>query len=100
MSTEHKTAEDQVDSNSVICPYCKHEYQPDGESYSEDEIEDECDGCEKKFYSHQSFSVDHHTRGDCELNGEEHDYQPRSIGNGRFAPFCDKCDKCQPIDER
>lgn len=99
--TPEEPAEDQIDSDSIICPYCRHEcYQPEGESYSENEIEEECEECEKKFYSCQSFSVDHHTRGDCKLNGEEHDYQPRSIGNGRFAPFCAKCDKCQPITER
>tara|TARA_R110002110_G_scaffold2750_5_gene13186 strand:+ start:536 stop:832 length:297 start_codon:yes stop_codon:yes gene_type:complete len=98
MCNKLKTAEDQVDSNSVICPYCRHEYQPEGENYSEDEIEDECEECKKKFYSHQSFSVDHHTRGDCKLNGEEHDYQPSETLQG--VPFCAKCDKCQPIDER
>jgi hypothetical protein len=101
MNTEHETAEDQIDSASIICPYCKHDcYSPEGEDYSEDEVEDECPSCGKFFYSHQSFSVDHHTRGDCKLNGEEHDYQPRSIGGGRTAPFCAKCDKGQPTGER
>jgi hypothetical protein len=100
MNTEHETAEDQVDSTSVICPYCKHEcYQPEGENYSEDEIEDECPECGKFFYSHQSFSVDHHTRGDCKLNGEEHDFRLKYFRNGS-AMFCVKCDKCQPTDER
>lgn len=89
-------AEDQADSENVICPYCQSVcFQPEGEDYSEDYQEWECD-CGKKFYYWQEFSVDHCAMGDCKLNGEDHDYQPTSLGNGESHPFCTKCGKCQP----
>jgi hypothetical protein len=94
-------AEDQIDSNNVICPYCQHEcYQPEGEDYSEDEREEECPSCAKKFYSSQSFSVDHHTRGDCALNDEDHDYRDHHLRSGKVVPFCEKCGEIQPLNER
>lgn len=81
----------QMDSDNVICPYCKHEYQPEAEDYSEDTREEECSECEKKYWVYQSFSVDHHAKPDCELNGEQHkwDVIPRHPEH----QSCDVCDK-------
>jgi len=92
-------AEDQIDSDNSICPYCKHESHVESEDYSEDERVEECEECGNKFYLYQVFSVDHRTTGDCELNGEKHDYQPTPLGGGKFYPFCSKCNKCQPHAE-
>ena len=69
------------------------------EDYDEDEREEECGTCGKKYYLHQSFVVENWTRPDCELNGEKHDYQPRNLRDGKTHPFCDTCGKCQPLSE-
>lgn len=61
--------EETVDSDNIECPYCGYSYQPECESYDEDESVDDCGNCGKKFYSRQSFTVDHHARPDCELTG-------------------------------
>ena len=91
-------AEDQSDTTSAICPYCKTEcFQPEGEDYSEDDQEEECDECGKKFYLNQSFTVDHNTRGDCELNGESHDYRPAKYQ--QEMEVCAKCGECRLIKD-
>ncbi len=93
------TAEDQADEDNVICPYCQAGYQPEAEDFSEDTRTEECGNCGKKYHIHQSFTITHHTKPDCALNSEEHDYKPRSLGAGRYHDFCAKCDKCKPITE-
>ena len=70
---EAKHKHESSDAN-VICPYCKHEYQPEAEDYSEDTREEECSQCGKKYHVWQVFSVDHHAKPDCELNGEQHQW--------------------------
>jgi len=87
---------DEIDGDNVICPYCKHEYQPDHEDFSEDERTEECSNCGKFYHIHQSFSVDHHSEPDCKLNGEKHKWVPIILRSGRVHDFCDVCDKCRP----
>lgn len=89
--------EDQIDDNNSICPYCKESYQVESEDYSGDEREVVCEGCGMKYYLYQSFSVDHHTRPDCELNGEDHKFERVRLTNGREADFCTVCDKCRSV---
>lgn len=91
--------ERRCDNNSSICPYCGVGYQVESEDYSEDTREIECDECGKKYFLHQSFSVYHHTKPDCILNGEEHQYRRVSI-KGREAYFCSVCDDCKAIQVR
>jgi len=84
------------DDGLVICPYCKHSYQPESEDYSEDTREQECSECEKKFWLHQNFSVSHVVKPDCELNGEQHkwDFVTRHRDpQSRDYQSCDVCDK-------
>jgi len=88
--------EGQHDSNEAICPYCKYSYQVESEDYLEDVRPEECSGCGKKYYLSQSFSVDHTTEPDCELNGEPHQWKAESLGGGQEHPFCSVCGKCQP----
>lgn len=83
---------DQMDDGLVICPYCEYEYQREAEDYDEDERAEECGRCEKKFYAHDSFTVTQHTRPDCELNGEKHDWSV--VANPEFV-HCDTCGKCE-----
>ena len=80
------------DDNNVICPYCKHEYQPDTETYSEDNREEECGKCGKKYHLYQSFSVEHTTKPDCDLNGESHDWDVVSSRHPQYQR-CGNCDK-------
>lgn len=77
------------------CPYCGSEHQPESETYSEDVREQECEECGKSYYMHDSFTVTHYATPDCELNGEQHDWQDRKVRSGTH-PFCMKCDKCMP----
>ena len=88
--------EETLNDYNVECPYCGDAYQAEAEDYSEDEREQECDECGKKYFLHQNFTVTHHARPDCELNGEHHDYQPTNMRGGRSHPFCTVCSKCQP----
>ena len=85
--------EDQIDGCNVICPYCKSEYQPEAEDFSEDSREEECHDCGKKFYAYDSLTVDHHSRPDCELNGEQHKWEPYLFRDGRSHDYCTVCDK-------
>lgn len=90
-------AQQTFDDGVRRCPYCKHEYQPEAETYSEDVREEDCEGCGKTYRLHDSFSVTHYATPDCELNGETHDWQDRALRGGRMRPFCMKCDKCMPM---
>jgi len=87
---------EQVDYNDCICPYCGYSYQVEVEDFYEDPCEEECGGCEKKFYLSQSLSVDHHSKPDCILNGEEHKWSPVDISGGKTHDFCSVCNKCRP----
>lgn len=79
----------------VECPYCGYKYQPEGETFSEDERVEVCDECNKSYHLRQSFSVTHQTRPDCEINGGKHDYQPINLRDGRSHNFCTVCGDCQ-----
>lgn len=86
-----------MSSDGAVCPYCGHEHHVECEDYSEDSRAEECSECGMKFYQYESFTVDHHTRADCELNGGSHEYEQRSIGHGKTHGFCIHCDKVEPI---
>ena len=92
--------DEQVDSNDSICPYCGGSFQVETEDYSEDTSVVECYDCGKKYYLHQSFEVNHHTRPDCELNDTPHKYEPIEVRGRGLVPFCSVCGTCQPISER
>lgn len=90
-------SEETISSTYRECPYCGYEYQPEGEDFHEDEKAEQCDGCGKKFLSFDSVSIDYCAKPDCELNNEEHDYQPhKAITN---AVFCSKCDDCKLVEQ-
>lgn len=80
------------DDSVVRCPYCKYDYQPESEDYSEDTREDECSECGKKFWLHQVFTVDHCVNPDCELNGEQHQWDTVSESHADYES-CGVCDK-------
>lgn len=79
------------DDAVVRCPYCKHEYQPESEDYSENTREQECSECEKKFWLYQNFSVTHCVKPDCELNGSQHEWD--SVRTNPAYQSCGICDK-------
>lgn len=84
------------DTTNRECPYCGESHQPESADYSEDDRTEECGGCGKMYHACDSFTVTHYATPDCELNGEQHEWEARSLGGGRTHPFCLKCDKCQP----
>ena len=75
------------------CPYCGDKYQVEAENYSEDEREETCDACGKKYFASDLFSVEHRARPDCELNGMAHDWVT-STRNPNFQ-YCSLCEACQ-----
>lgn len=91
--------EEQVDDNNCICPYCKYAYQVECEDYSEDGTEEECGECGKMFWHEQTFSVSTHTKPNCALNDEEHDWQSVELRGNRFHDFCGTCGTCRPLTE-
>jgi len=91
---------DKVDSCNAVCPYCGDSWQVESEDYlmEDDERDVECDGCGKKFYLSQNYSIDHHSTPDCELNGMKHTWEPVKLNNGKVHDFCSVCDKCKPYN--
>jgi hypothetical protein len=87
--------EQQRDDDWSQCPYCGNKWEVESCSYSEDSRVEECGECGKKYHLHQVFTVEHVSTPDCELNGESHLWEPRSLGGGRTHPFCSVCDKCK-----
>ena len=90
--------EETWDNCDRVCPYCAHRYQVEAENYSEDVREEDCDECGKKFYGYESFSVSHYSKPDCELNGDEHKWEPTPISGGRSHDFCSVCGECRPFE--
>ena len=88
--------DEEVDNCNVICPYCKSEYQPEPENYSDDTMEERCDNCGKSYYHYDDFSVSHNTRPDCELNNEQHVWESITLKSGIKHDFCDICGICKP----
>lgn len=86
-----------MDSTNRICPYCEHEYQPEGEDFSEDSRVEECEGCGKNYHAFDSITVDHHAVPDCDLNDQDHDYLVRNV-DGKNVPFCKVCGEIAPIE--
>lgn len=91
------TYRDTCDDSEVECPYCGYKYQPEPEGFDEDERPEECEECGKTYHLHQSFSVTHFARPDCEANDSNHDYQPVELRSGRTHGFCTACGDCEPV---
>jgi len=82
-----------IDSVNRICPYCGGKYQPEGEDFSEDRREEECDYCNKKYWAYDSFTIDHWAEPDCELNDLNHQMDRVLMKNGHTHEFCIVCGK-------
>ena len=72
-------------------------HRVDAENYNENSRVEECYECGMKFHQSESFTVDHHTQADCELNGGSHEYVLRSLGQGKTHGFCKYCENVEPI---
>ena len=67
--------ESQSDDTVIRCPYCQYAWQPETEDFpNEDERDDECGECGKKFVAYVVYDVTYHTKPCCTLNGETHEY--------------------------
>ena len=86
--------ESTIDSNDAICPYCGDRRQVDAADYNEDTRIEGCCNCGCSYWQHESFSVTHHCRPDCAINGDEHIYKPVKLPSGTVALFCSVCDAC------
>ena len=91
--------EEEMDGNNIICPYCRHEYQPEGEDFGEDERIEECEDCGSKFYHHDEVTYEHHTRPDCEINGEDHKWYTIVLRSGDKHDFCEVCGIIRPLND-
>lgn len=76
----------EINDNDVECPYCHNKWQLEGEDFSEDAVEEECE-CGKKFYRECCISYDVRSRPNCELNGEQHTV----VSDGEYKS-CSTCD--------
>jgi predicted RNA-binding Zn-ribbon protein involved in translation (DUF1610 family) len=88
-----KEFEEIIDSDNVICPYCDHSYEPELESFSEDERIEVCDSCNMKFHHVDEISYSCITRPDCALNGKEHIFISFKFRDGSYRYFCKVCNE-------
>lgn len=78
------------------CPYC-------GEVYGDGELSHlynfgnshkiKCRRCSKKFYLYIEKVFNYNTKGDCDLNNEEHSWEEfrNNRKNGAWSKRCVKC---------
>ena len=72
----------------IICPYCDAEYQ---ESFLLQDESPKCEACGKWFELQVSIETTYHTYTNCELNGEEHDWEESSCTDLCVSYKCSKC---------
>ena len=77
------------EQDGAVCPYCKTTHHIEGEDYSEDVSKIEC-SCGKSFYCSQQINIQHDSYPNCELNGEEHQYEA-------FGKGCFRCIVCGEV---
>ena len=80
-----------IGKDGFICPYCGCENYVESEDYDEKKKIEKCCDCKKKFYGGQCFTVTHHSRPDCELNGEEHRWAIDTNYVNHEEEICLKC---------
>lgn len=72
--------------NEIQCPYCGYEFS-DSWEYGEGESEIYCDECGNTFHYYGEIELNQRIAKDCELNNEEHNFQP-------YYKELEKCTKC------
>jgi len=92
--------DDTLDDCNRTCPYCGHSYQVEVEDYDEDEREETCGQCGKKYWAFDNFSVTLWARPDCALNGEPHQWgEPHnSMELTGTYHHCDICGEWERIE--
>lgn len=75
--------------DEIICPYCNYEFHDSWEYGDRDDVII-CDNCEKSFHYSGELILKQQIAKDCELNDEEHDFQP-------YYNKLLKCVKCGSI---
>jgi len=85
---------EEIDGDSLICPYCKSEESDMWEERANDG-QKTCYDCGKKFNWERRTDVEYITKCNCEDNGEEHDYDESnnwSINSGNTEEEIKLCD--------
>ena len=86
---------------TIECPYCKHEYDYNGDYdfNQDDEWENECPKCEKFFMLTAWYEANFSSRqADC-LNDGEHDYKPtRTLPLEYVKLRCSVCGDEKPLE--
>lgn len=86
-------AEDQSDDDDAICPYCERHHYMEAEDYATDGAVMDCGQCGLKFHLTTEYTVKHFTNGDCELNGETHEWRtPYAL-----HPNLSECATCRKV---
>lgn len=65
-------------SDEMLCPYCGFDFADSQEIIDRDKSDKtkvECPECKKKFWGYAHISVVYCTKRDCEINGEEHEFE-------------------------
>ena len=83
------------DNSDVICPYCKYEFQPEAEDYSDDVVVEECGGCGKKFHRYDDLTITHYSKPDCDLNSDNHEWEEYQSIFGDYYRTCKVCGKLE-----
>lgn len=88
------------DGDHRICPYCSHKFEVESCDHDEMGGDRECEECGKKYKYHEYTTVTHVTEPDCQLNGEDHDYDDHDLGNLGIVKFCKICGQIEPWDDK
>lgn len=85
-------------NDEITCPYCGDRFEDSWDTIAGDgeTAVIDCD-CGKKFTATCVLSIDYWGHPDCELNGDEHDYEMIHFDSGKSANFCEICGNIEPI---
>ena len=85
-----------IETCNRVCPYCHNSYQVENAECLETTRIEECEECGKKYHAYEMITVDHYAEPDCELNDQEHQWEPIQLSNDSFYDFCSICGKIRP----
>lgn len=86
--------------NHIKCPYCEYEYElctDDGHGCAEEQYEEQCPKCKKKFIFFTEIYFKYFAyKVDC-LNSGEHKYSYQMSNDGVEYRICRECRKTEIV---